>query len=142
LPTTREKPTPLLFATNALALSDISTEADSDGILRRVRAFQILTNWHRAFCEVEADPGYGVDLSRARIEPRQVILPRKEGEDIKIPLDAEGNFDLADFWGDKLPAGISRKAKPQEARRYWQMGVVLGARAMGLDLDHALVNLP
>ncbi len=28
---------PRLFATNALALGDISTEKDSDGILRRVK---------------------------------------------------------------------------------------------------------
>jgi len=31
---------PALFATNALALGDITSDRDSDGILRRVKAFQ------------------------------------------------------------------------------------------------------
>jgi class 3 adenylate cyclase/CHASE2 domain-containing sensor protein len=142
LTTTHQKPTPLLFATNALALSIISSAPDADGVLRRVRVFQDFTNWHRAFRQVEADPAYGVDLSRARIEPRQVVMPRVEGEDIKIPLDENGNFDLTDFWGEKLPSGIPRKARPQVVERYWQMGLVLGAQALGLDLHNAVVDLP
>src|SRR4051812_5730695 len=142
LTTTHQKPTPLLFATNALALSIISSAPDADGVLRRVRVFQDFTNWHRAFRQVEADPAYGVDLSRARIEPRQVVMPKVEGEDIKIPLDENGNFDLTDFWGEKLPSGIPRKARPQVVERYWQMGLVLGAQALGLDLHNAVVDLP
>jgi class 3 adenylate cyclase len=142
LPTTREKPTPLLFATNALALADISTYPDSDGILRRARAFQIFTNWHPVFRVVEADPEYAVDLSLARVEPRKVILPRPGGtNDIVIPLDENGDFNLADFIGDKIPAGMTPKAKPLTRERYWHMGIVLAARALGLDLANAEVNL-
>jgi class 3 adenylate cyclase len=142
LPTTREKPTPLLFATNALALADISTFPDSDGILRRARAFQIFTNWHPVFRKVEADPEYGVDLSLARIGPRRVVLARPGGtNDIIIPLDQNGDFDLADFIGDKIPAGMTPKAKPLTTERYWHMGIVLAAEALGLDLAKAEVNL-
>jgi adenylate cyclase len=90
---------------------------------------------------VEADPGYGVDLSRARLEARQVVLPRSEGEDIRIPLDVEGSFDVADFWGEKLPAGMPRKAKPRTTERFWHIGVLLGAKALGLDLNNAQVDL-
>ena len=37
---------PDLFLTNALALGDISTEKDSDGVLRRVKAFRFVRHWH------------------------------------------------------------------------------------------------
>src|SRR5262249_49026816 len=56
---------PDLFATNALALGDISTtpNKDSDGVLRRTPAFR--REWHPLFHKIEADPGFGVDLSKA-----------------------------------------------------------------------------
>ena len=88
---------PPLFATNALALGDITTDKDSDGILRRAKAFRFYVKWHWAFRQAEADPDWGIDLRQARVEPKQVILPRSNGEEIKVPLDAEGNFDLAGF---------------------------------------------
>ena len=40
---------PELFATNALALGDITTVKDSDGVLRRVRAFRDYRRWHPLF---------------------------------------------------------------------------------------------
>ncbi len=112
LAVTREVTPPPLFLTNALALGDISTDRDSDGILRRAQAFRLYRKWHLAFRQVEADPEYGIDLRQARVEPRRIVLPRREGEPIKVPLDQDGNFDLADFVGDKLPPGMARKAKP------------------------------
>src|SRR5204862_8322595 len=58
---------PALFLTNAAALGDIFTEKDPDGILRRARAFRMYRNWHPAFRQVEDDPEYGIDLSKAII---------------------------------------------------------------------------
>ena len=133
---------PLLFRTNALALGDISTHKDNpDGVLRRAQAFRVCRQWHFAFRQVEADPELGVDLRQARVEDGQVVLPRRGAEDIKVPLDQEGNFDLADFGGDKLPPGIARKAKPFTEERLWHLGIVLAAQGLGLDLAKADVNL-
>jgi class 3 adenylate cyclase/CHASE2 domain-containing sensor protein len=133
---------PTLFTAEALALGDISTHKDRpDGVLRRAKAFRTLRRWHSAFRQVEADSEYGVDLSRARVEAGRVVLPRPGGEDISIPLDREGNFDLADFGGDKLPAGVARKAKPFTEERVWHMGIVLAAQELGLDLTKAEVDL-
>ena len=56
------------FATNAFSLGDIAAEADSDGVLRRARAFHEYRHWHRAFLQVEADKRYGVDLNRVRLD--------------------------------------------------------------------------
>jgi class 3 adenylate cyclase/CHASE2 domain-containing sensor protein len=133
---------PELFATNALALGDITTVKDSDGVLRRVRAFRDYRRWHPLFSQVEADPGFGIDLTTARVEPGQIILPRSNGEEIKVPIDAETNFDLADFGGGKLPPGMPPTAKAFTDQRVWQMGIVLAAQELKIDLQNAEVDLP
>ena len=134
---------PALFLTNALALGDIATEKDPDGILRQAKAFRVYTNWHAAFRQMEADPDFDVDLRQARIQPRQVVLPRRPGlDEIAVPLDADGNFDLVDFWGEKLPPGQERKARPFTIETVWHMGVVLAALALHLDLQNAEIDLP
>lgn len=140
LATTPELEPPLLFATNAAALGDISTDKDPDGSLRRARLFRIYRRWHPLFKQVEADPGYGVDLRRARCEPGRIVLPRVNGEEIVIPVDAENRFELADFVGDRLPPGVPPKARAFTDERVWHMGVVLAARALGLDLERAEVD--
>ena len=132
---------PELFATNALALGDITTEKDSDGVLRRARAFRIYRHWHPLFRELEADPAYGVDLRKARIEANQIILPQVNGGIIKVPIDAGTNFELADFVGDKLPPGTPAKARAFTDERVWHMGIVLAAQELGIDLAHADVDL-
>ncbi|MGO8926221.1 MAG: CHASE2 domain-containing protein [Limisphaerales bacterium] len=133
---------PSRFRTSAFALGDISTHKDyPDGVLRRAQAYRVTTNWHFAFRQVAADPEFGVDLDRARVESGQVVLPRDGGDDIKVPLDREGNFDLADFGGENLPPGVARKAKPFTEERLWHMGVVLAAQELQLDLGKAEVDL-
>ena len=134
---------PALFVTNALALGDVATHKDQpEGVLRRALAFRMSRKWHFAFRQLEADPEYGVDLGRARVEAGQVILPRRGAEEIKVPLDREGDFDLAAFGGDHLPPGVPRKAKPFTEERLWHMGIVLAALGLNLDLAKAEVDLP
>ena len=131
-----------LFATNALAVADISAVRDADGVLRRVKAFQTYTNWHYTFQKIEDDPGFGVNLRRARVEGTNIVLPRVEGlEPIVIPVDADNNFDLRDLVGDKLPPGSSPRAKAFTQERIWHMGIVLAAQELKLDLTNADVNL-
>ena len=131
-----------LFLTNALATGDISTHKDHpEGVLRRAQAFRVCRKWHFAFRQLEADPDFGVDLRQARVESGQVVLPRRGADDIKVPLDREGNFDLTAFGGDSLPPGVPRKAKPFTEERLWHMGIVLAARGLNLDLANAEVDL-
>lgn len=132
---------PPLFLTNAAAVGDISTDKDSDGILRRARVFRAYRAWHPAFQQLAEDPDFGVDLREARIGAREIVLPRGEEDPIRIPLDEHGEFELADFVGEKLPPGVPARARPFEDRRVWHMGVVVAARALGLDLESAEVNL-
>lgn len=143
LATTPETVLPVLFATNALALGDISSVKDSDGSFRRIQAFCTIRRWHPLFEKLQANPELGVDLSQARFAPGKIILPQTGTTNvIEVPVDADNNFQLADFMGDKLPPGIAPKAKAFTDQRTWHMGIVLAAQELKLDLDHADVDLP
>jgi class 3 adenylate cyclase/CHASE2 domain-containing sensor protein len=136
LPYTPQITPPDLFTTNSLTLGDISTEKDSDGVLRRVKSFNL--KWHAAF--KSAARQFGINLNQAHIEPDRIILPQPGGKDVVVPLDASGNFDLTDFVGDKIPRGWKRYDKP--FKRIWDMGIVIAAQELKLDLDHAEMDLP
>jgi class 3 adenylate cyclase len=134
---------PGLFVTNALALGDISTEKDADGILRRVKAFHDFRQWHPLFQQLAADPEIGADLDHARFAPGKILLPQSGTTNvIEISVDAENNFAVADFVGDKLPAGLAPRAKAFTNQRVWHMGIVLAAQELKLDLAGAQVDLP
>ena len=127
---------PDLFTTNCLTVGDITTEKDTDGVLRRVKTFNL--KWNPAF--KTAARQYGFDLDQAVIKPDRIILRAKTNSDVVVPLDKDGNFDLTDFVGDQIPAGWKRYNKPYE--RVWDMGIVVGARQLGLDLNGAEIDLP
>jgi class 3 adenylate cyclase len=130
-----------LFADHALALGDIAAEADPDGVLRRTRVFHDYRDWHPAFKQVEADQDYGVDLNHVRLEPGKIILLRSGLPDITVSVDPNNNFHLSDF-STNLPPGMPTTARAFEVRRVWDMGVVLAARALGINLADAEVDLP
>ncbi|MDD5139251.1 MAG: adenylate/guanylate cyclase domain-containing protein [Verrucomicrobiales bacterium] len=134
---------PDLFATNALALGGISTDKDSDGTLRRVEAFHVYRNWHPLFKKIEATPELAVDLTNAIFAPGKIILPQTGTTNaITVPVDAENNFELADFVGDRLPPGVAPKARAFTDERIWHMGIVLAAQELKLDLARAEIDLP
>jgi class 3 adenylate cyclase/CHASE2 domain-containing sensor protein len=131
-----------LFKRNALAMGDISADKDSDGILRRARAFKMYRKWHRVFQQIEDDPEWGVDLDLAQISATQIILPRPgTNAPIIVPLEKDGTFDLTRFVGTNLPPRMQRYSKPFTEERMWHMGILLAAKALDLDLDHANVDL-
>ncbi len=131
---------PRLFATNALALGDITTEKDTDGILRRVRAFHDYIHWH-PYIEAAAT-NFNLDLSAAKFVPGKIILPQVGTTNtVEVSVDAENNFPVSDFFGDQLPPGVALKAKAFTTERIWHMGIVLAAQQLKLDLAHARVDL-
>jgi class 3 adenylate cyclase/CHASE2 domain-containing sensor protein len=132
---------PDLFATNAAALGDISAAKDSDGIFRRVRAFNTIRHWHPLFQLAESE--YGADLEHAQFTPGKIILPQIRTTNVfTVPVDAQTNFALADFVGNKLPRGMPPEARAFTDERIWHMGIVLAAKELGLDLAGADVDLP
>jgi CHASE2 domain-containing sensor protein len=125
-----------LFTTNSLALGDITTERDSDGVLRRIKSFNL--QWHPVF--KSASHQFGLDLTEARIEPDKIVLPLPDGTNLTVKLDRNGNFDLTPFVGDEIPPGFKRYDQPY--RRVWDLGIVLAAQELKLDLARATVDLP
>lgn len=136
------------FVTNALALGDIQTEKDSDGVLRRVKAFRVYRRWHPYL--LEAADEFDLDLNRAVIEPGRIIIPEIGTTNILpggtnvvvLPIDAHTNFTSTDLFGDPLPPGIPAHARAFTDRIVWATGIVLAAQQLGLDLDQAEVDLP
>src|SRR4029077_18921817 len=81
---TAEVTPPDLFTTNCLSLGDISTERDSDGVLRRIKSFNL--KWHPVFKSVARQ--LGINLENARIEPDKTLLPQSDGTNIiTVSLD-------------------------------------------------------
>ena len=143
LAVTPEVSPPALFATNALALGDISTERDTDGILRRVKAFSNMRHWNPLIQKIEHDPELAVNLTNAIFVPGKIILPQTGlTNSIEIPVDAQNNFALADFGVDKLPLGVAPTAKAFTDERVWDMGILLAAQQLKLDLAKSIVDLP
>ncbi len=122
---------PRLFATNALALGGISTDRDSDGILRRVQAFRDIRHWHpliESYCEE-----HGIDPGSIQLTKDRIVLPDADGSTTEIPLDEQGEMLLRT---KKI------KVKPFIYERVWHMGIVLAAQELKLDLAHAVVDFP
>ena len=133
---TQEISPPKLFATNALGHGDISAGKDSDGILRRARAFCLVRHWHPLI--ENAAVNNNLKLDALLVEKNKIIFPLTNGETLEIPLDENGEMDIKSKKNSTAPA----KAKPFTDERVWHMGIVLAAQALSLDLDHAEIDLP
>jgi adenylate cyclase len=83
-----------VFRTNAAGVGVTDLVVDSDGVRRRCRPFvETATNglvWHLGI-QLAARVA-GLDLSRARVTGRHVVLPASNGEEAVIPLRADGCF--------------------------------------------------
>ncbi len=128
---------PKLFLTNALASGDISATKDTDGILRRVRAFTMVRRWHPLIENAAAKKG--VNLTNLVVMSDKILIPQANGEPTEIPLDENGNISLKN---KKNPAAPTTKVKPFVDERLWHMGIVLAAQELKLDLAKAEVDLP
>ncbi len=129
-----------LFRTNAFATGDISADKDIDGVLRRAKAYREQRRWHPLIAQL-ASPEYGFNLANARVELKQIVFPRRNGESLRIPIDPDSTFALADFIGEKIPAGTAPRAQAFTTQRIWHMGIVLAAQELKLDLSKAVVDL-
>jgi adenylate cyclase len=95
---------PPVFHTNASQIGHITSDADADGVLRRVRAFvddPVLGRfWHLGL--VLAARELHLDLDSAVVEPTQIHLRGPAGNERVIPVDAHGFFyiDWSLSWND------------------------------------------
>jgi hypothetical protein len=131
-----------LFRTNAAAVANIIGEVEADGILRRAYAFIDVDVWHPLIKEAAETLGWY--YTQARSEPGKLVFPTTEGGATNLAIDANGNFNAAAL--ETLIAGETSNAAPRLERavtkdRWWQLGIVLAARELNLDLDRTVVDL-
>jgi class 3 adenylate cyclase/CHASE2 domain-containing sensor protein len=127
-----------LFRNSAWRVANISVLRDSDGVLRRTRAYQDYRVPHRFIQQMAAE--YGVNLSKTIIESNRITFFRQRGgEAIVFPTDDSGQIATTNVAGH-LPAGVSAKFTPFTPFRAWALGIVLAAHHLGLDLDHAQIE--
>ena len=128
-----------LFRTNALGMADISAARETDGILRRTKAFEDVCLWHESIQKVARLRHW--DLSQARVQADRIVFPASGSEERAIALTNGNQFNRAEvdeeLTGDKPPAARPAWAPAFTRVRCWQMGIALAARALKLDLDHA-----
>ena len=136
-----------LFRTNAWASADISAHREVDGILRRSQAYSVATVWHPTIRQ--AARSFGWKLAEARIEKGRILFPRDDRKTIvfdQLLLNTAQEFDAAsleaqlDESPDKKPQP-PRWERPSSRERFWQLGILLAARGLDLDLSRARIDL-
>jgi len=132
-----------LFRTNAWAVGDIGARKDADGVLRRARAFETYYVWHPLIRR--AAVRYGFDLRQPLIEERRISFPIPGGAlRREFALDQDGNFDWVELYeelgGEKITGLVKPFQKPYRALRVWDMGLVIAARQLQLDLANAVIK--
>lgn len=130
---------PYPFRSSAYGIGDISIDRDSDGVLRRVKAFQDYRIWHPLIRSEARLNDW--DLSRAAVRSNEMVFPRRAGGHFSVALTKDGLFDPSELTQTKPSSGFVRLQKAFEDTRVWHMGLVLAARELNLDLDKASIEL-
>jgi class 3 adenylate cyclase/CHASE2 domain-containing sensor protein len=132
---------PPLFRTNVWKLGDIGVKRDTDGILRKAKAFDEYYIWHSLI--KNAGQLWDLDLSHPKIDPKRIVFQTGAKKHKTIPLDSDGNFDQVDLYRkltqQEPPAKVRPLQKPYTLVRAWNLGIILAAKELGLDLDAAQI---
>lgn len=131
-----------LFLTNAWAAGDVSAVKDSDGILRRAKAFVTYPVWHPDIKTLAR--ALDLNLRGARFEADRIVFEKRSPDDapgeagqFELPLNPDGTVKAEEVTGE----GGKGNIQPRINQRFWQFGVLLAARELGLNLDQAEVDL-
>ncbi|KAF0179251.1 MAG: Adenylate/guanylate cyclase [Limisphaerales bacterium] len=128
-----------LFLGNSLALGDISSERDSDGVLRHARAFRTVRFWHTVIERYAAR--YDFNPKLVLTGPTEILVPgTTQTLVIQIPIDTAQMFDInafkSQFPGERR-VPFSMQGKAYRDQRVWHMGILMAAAELGLDLQQA-----
>lgn len=133
-----------LFAKGAMAIGNIAS-TNEYGVLRRVRAFGEYRVWNELI--VDRVAAIRLKLKGAEFTNNTLVIPIKpSAEEAKpdpfvIPLLANGNLFLRkdgdlNLDGDTTDMGPTN-VPPFSLKRAWNLGVILAAKSLGVDLDKA-----
>ncbi|MBI3191413.1 MAG: CHASE2 domain-containing protein, partial [Pedosphaera parvula] len=129
---------PLLFKTNAWVLGHIDATADSDGVLRRAKAYAEYRDWHDLVHQFAR--ANGADLSKAVIQSGKITLQLADGTKFDLPVDKNNRFDLYQIVDKPNSNAPPVMEKAFVDRRVWHTGIVLAARQLQLDLNHPVFD--
>ena len=132
-----------LFRDAAARLGDISTDRDTDGVLRRARAFQDKRIYHPVIERLAQ--AYDFKLDQAKVTPGKELVLVREKERLAIPLQTNNFFDITEFRShfptEKVMRGLSSSGLAYRDVRIWHTGILMAASVIGLDLAKAQVDL-
>ncbi|MCF7669364.1 MAG: adenylate/guanylate cyclase domain-containing protein [Verrucomicrobia bacterium] len=124
-----------IFRTNASGMGAITSEKDSDGVLRRIKPFYDVRIWHPALAtELERN---GFNTRNALVLSNKIVFSNSLNEQIEIPVDENRRFEFAQIEDGQR---IIKKLKAFERHRIWHLGIVLAARILDIDLDKARID--
>ena len=126
------------FRTNAFAVGNITSERDSDGILRQTKAFEDYLIIHPMIREgMRKFDGFVFETNR-------ILFPIADKPPLWIPIEPDGNFNAGALYevsmGHAMPTNLPSMAKAYTRMRAWDLGLVLAARHLRMDLSTARVE--
>jgi class 3 adenylate cyclase/CHASE2 domain-containing sensor protein len=132
------------FRTNSWAIGSVYSKPD-DGMLRRVKPFIYVTNrvWHpeildrKDAMEFDLESAATQDTPEGRKELRfKSRLSTGLGQFFTVPLSSDGSIDYEEAVWDATGED-PEMPYTDEPNRVWQLGIVMAAKALGLELDKA-----
>jgi class 3 adenylate cyclase len=127
------------FRDAAAGIGDIATVRDTDGVLRRARAFRDYRLWHPKILTSATINGWNLD--QARVRTNRILLPKRDGTFDVLPITDTGLFNPADLIGQPKEGAVYLLLSAFEDVRVWHMGLTLAAMELGLDLAAAQIDL-
>jgi class 3 adenylate cyclase/CHASE2 domain-containing sensor protein len=134
------------FLRNAERLANILTE---DGTMRRLKAFDFVRIFHPLLTSYKKSLNLNLDNANFS-DPEKIIIPcgpsseNPNPEPLAVPLNPNGTLKLNSDGSLNLANDPSEHGpmteKPFEMRRVWNLGLVLAAKALSLDLDKAQIT--
>ena len=131
------------FRDAAMRVGDISTDKDSDGVLRRAHAFRKFPILHSKIEQFALKNDF--DLSKTVIKSHESITlwDERRTTNIVVQLQSDNRFDIGRFQAQLglpgPPEGVMHGVGYRELTE-WHMGIVMAAAHLGLDLDKAEVD--
>jgi class 3 adenylate cyclase/CHASE2 domain-containing sensor protein len=126
-----------IFRNEALCLGSVFSPSDY-GVKRRAEAFFDLTNrvWHPLIDQLAVPLGF--DIQKPIFKDNSIFFKQTNGEEWRVPTKENGALNM-EFFGEDEPE-VALMPYTNRVERIWHMGIRLGAIALGLDLDKAVVE--
>ena len=128
-----------LFRKQAANVGDVAAKRESDGILRRTKAFTHYLEWHPMITGLERT------IEGFRYTTNEIVFPQKGKPPVHLPIDSTGKFDQSLLYElaarasgstSTFPTNVNRFSQACTHLRVWDLGIALAAHQLKLDLEN------